>query len=470
MAKQDARKQFVQSRLKAIGGDATPEQKAKLRQRFNKLSETKEGRTRIAQVVLPSATAEQRKALKQSLRPTKTSTTSTVTSPTVTSPTVTGSKVDLTGVRDARPYRPTIISNGNTAQNNSQSSAVIPSNKIIVPGSTDSPRQDFANPVVNFLFKGLPGTDSWKAKGTGFKVEDSPLGVGGVAKGVKMIQGGNYVGGVGRTVLGVAEVGVSIISMLKGGRNQSLQTGANQTSLRTQNKQYQRDITKLQNQKFGEKQGLMGHTTPGGIRAESSVQALQGKLGGPTDYPVRSAPRAYPGESRWATDQASGATGPAFYERNNPVYGPALPTTPTKTPAKTRASKTPTATTVPKTTATTTPTATTVPKTTATTTPKTPVTTVPKTSTATTVLKKSSVTTVPTSVSPPSTAPRQYDPQGKGIGEPLDIRVGDPMPVKPAKPAGVSKVKFDMSDQMIDYEVRLANYYRYNKITPPKKK
>jgi len=42
------------------------------------------------------------------------------------------------------------------------------------------------------------------------------------------------------------------------------------------------------------------------------------------------------------------------------------------------------------------------------------------------------------------------------------------MPVKPAKPIGVSKVKFDMSDQMIDYEVRLANYYRYNKITPPK--
>lgn len=456
MAKQDARKQFVQSRLKAIGGDATPEQKAKLRQRFNKLSETKEGRTRIAQVVLPSATAEQRKALKQSLRPTKTSTTTTGSTTGTGSTTVTGSKVDLTGVRDARPYRPTVISNGNTAQNNSQSSAVIPSNKIIVPGSTDSPRQDFANPVVNFLFKGLPGTDSWKAKDKGFKVEDSPLGVGGVAKGVKMIQGGNYVGGVGRTVLGVAEVGVSIISMLKGGKNQPLQTGTNQTSLRIQNKQYQRDITKLQNQKFGEKQGLMGHTTPGGIRAESSVQALQGKLGGPTDYPVRSAPRAYPGESRWATDQASGATGPAFYERNNPVYGPALPTTPTKTPAKTRASKTPTATTVPKTTATTT--------------PKTPVTTVPKTSTATTVLKKSSVTTVPTSVSPPTTAPRQYDPQGKGIGEPLDIRVGDPIPVKPAKPTGVSKVKFDMSDQMIDYEVRLANYYRYNKITPPKKK
>ena len=109
MAKQDARKQFVQSRLKAIGGDATPEQKAKLRQRFNKLSETKEGRTRIAQVVLPSATAEQRKALKQSLRPTKTSTTGTGTGSTGTgstgSTTNSSTRIDLTGVRDARPYR-----------------------------------------------------------------------------------------------------------------------------------------------------------------------------------------------------------------------------------------------------------------------------------------------------------------------------------------------------------------------------
>ena len=186
----------------------------------------------------------------------------------------------------------------------------------------------------------------------------------------------------------------------------------------------------------------MGHTTPGGIRAESSVQALQGKLGGPTDYPVRSAPRAHLGESKWATDQASGATGPAFYERNNPIYGPELPKTPITTPKPSK------------------PTATTTPKAPKTTTPKAPSTTVPKTP----------VTTVPTSVSPPSTAPRQYDERGKGIGEPLDIRVGDPMPVKPKKPAGVSKTEWEMSDAVIDYEVRLQNYYRYNKITPPKKK
>jgi hypothetical protein len=231
----------------------------------------------------------------------------------------------------------------------------------------------------------------------------------------------------------------------------------NQTSLRIENTRLQKDLSKLQNEKWGANSGLMGHTTPGGIRAESSVQALQGRLGGAKDYPIVSARRADLRESKWATDQTSGATGPAFYERNNPVYGPALP------PIKASKTKTPTATTVPKPTVTTVPTATTVPK---------PVITKgsKKDKTTATTVPKASVTTVPTSASPPSTAPRQYDSQGKGIGEPLDIRVGDPMPVKPDKPIGVSKAKFAMSDQQIDYEVRLANYYRYNKITPPKKK
>jgi len=91
MAKQNQRKQFVQARLKALGGDATPELKAKLRQRFNKLSETKEGRTKIAKVLLPGGTAAERKALKQSLKPVKTSTTSTTGT---SSATGTGSTTD----------------------------------------------------------------------------------------------------------------------------------------------------------------------------------------------------------------------------------------------------------------------------------------------------------------------------------------------------------------------------------------
>ena len=91
MAKQNQRKQFVQARLKALGGDATPELKAKLRQRFNKLSETKEGRTKIANVLLPGGTAAERKALKQSLKPVKTSTTSTTGT---SSATGTGSTTD----------------------------------------------------------------------------------------------------------------------------------------------------------------------------------------------------------------------------------------------------------------------------------------------------------------------------------------------------------------------------------------
>ena len=400
MAKQDARKQFVQSRLKAIGGDATPEQKAKLRQRFNKLSETKEGRTRIAQVVLPSATAEQRKALKQSLRPTKTSTTSTVTSPTVTSPTVTsptvtGSKVDLTGVRDARPYRPinpTIISNSNIPKNNSQSSAVIPSSKITL----DTPVTKFKFPKINIG----PATEL-------------PLGVGGVVKGVKEVQKGNYFGGVGRTLLGVAEVGVSVLSMVKGGRGKPLQIGP------------------------GPKPGPTYYGT------QFTPKGLIGPAPKPATVTVVTPKPVTPKPSKTTPEFVTGGVD-KLPEFKNPSG--------TKTPPKSKPSKeTPGGK----------PPTTTVPKTTATTVPKAPTTTVPK---------KTTVTTVSTSVSPPTTAPRQYDPQGKGIGEPLDIRVGDPMPVKPAKPAGVSKVKFEMSDQMIDYEVRLANYYRYNKITPPKKK
>jgi len=68
MAK-NTRQQFVQARLKAIGGEATPEQRVKLRQRFDVLSATKEGRTKIAKVILPDADAKTRAVLKKSLIP-----------------------------------------------------------------------------------------------------------------------------------------------------------------------------------------------------------------------------------------------------------------------------------------------------------------------------------------------------------------------------------------------------------------
>lgn len=67
-SKQDIRKAWVQARLSAGAAD-TPQQKAKLRAQFNKLSQTKEGRTKIAQAVLPSGSAAERLKLKQTIKP-----------------------------------------------------------------------------------------------------------------------------------------------------------------------------------------------------------------------------------------------------------------------------------------------------------------------------------------------------------------------------------------------------------------
>lgn len=68
MAK-NIKQRFVQARLKETGKEATPEQRAKFRQRFEVLASTKEGRTRIAQVVAPKADAKTRAALKKTLIP-----------------------------------------------------------------------------------------------------------------------------------------------------------------------------------------------------------------------------------------------------------------------------------------------------------------------------------------------------------------------------------------------------------------
>ena len=76
-SRKETRKAFVQARLAATGKEATPEQLAKFRQRFQTLTQTAEGRTRIAQVVLPGGTASERKTFKQSLRPTETGSTET---------------------------------------------------------------------------------------------------------------------------------------------------------------------------------------------------------------------------------------------------------------------------------------------------------------------------------------------------------------------------------------------------------
>ena len=405
MAKQDARKQFVQARLKALGGDPTPEQKAKLRQRFNKLSETKEGRTRIAQVVLPEGTAEQRKALKQSLRPTKTSTTEPTDSP---------KKVDLTGVRDARPYRPTVISDGTTAKNNSESSAVIPKPNVY--------------------------GDTWEEK-VALKLEQWGVPVFGRVAGIGRAYDEDKTSTViqksAAAFLEAAVTGAMFGTNLAGTKTNKPPFPTNPFSTQ---KPTQFDPSRM-------RQALESYNKPG-TPFKSNVSGANKPTSMPVtpDFKAKPTPEFIPG----GVDRY-----PAF--KNPPGTKPPARSKPTK---ETKGGK-PTATTVP---------ATTIPATTipATTVPKPVTTTVPKP--VTTTVPKPTATTVPTPASPPSTAPRQYDKRGKGIGEPLDIRVGDPMPVKPQKPGGISKAQWEMSDAVIDYEVRLANYYRINKITPPKKK
>jgi hypothetical protein len=122
---QQSRKAFVQAKLGQTGVEATPEQKAKLRERFNTLSQTKQGRTKIAQALLPTGTAEQRKTLKASIRPPKTGTSTTGTSTTGTSTTGT-STTGKTNVGYVPGYTG-IINNPSLPSNNYSSSTTVPS-------------------------------------------------------------------------------------------------------------------------------------------------------------------------------------------------------------------------------------------------------------------------------------------------------------------------------------------------------
>ena len=136
---QQNRKAFVQAKLGQTGVEATPEQRAKLRERFNTLSQTKEGRTKIAKALLPSGTAAERATLKKLIRPTQTDTggTKNDTTKVITYPGMGGNpKTIVTGSTTTKtptgmggnPITVTrTMNNVDVPSNNSSSSAVIPS-------------------------------------------------------------------------------------------------------------------------------------------------------------------------------------------------------------------------------------------------------------------------------------------------------------------------------------------------------
>ena len=421
MAKQDARKQFVQARLKALGGDPTPEKRAKLRQRFNKLSETKEGRTRIAQVILPDGTPEQRKALKQSLRPTKTSTTGSTGSTTggsTTGGSTTGSstKVDLTGVRDATPYIPTVISDGTTAKNNSESSAAIPKPNVY--------------------------GDTWEEK-VALKLEQWNVPVFGRVAGIGRAYDENKTSTViqksAAAFLEAAVTGALLGTNQAGRKTNKLSPSTNPpTNPFSTQKVTQFDPSRM-------RQALESYNKPG-TPFKSNVSGANRPTSMPVtpDFKAKPTPEFIPG----GVDRY-----PAF--KNPPGTKSPARSKPTK---ETKGGKS-TATTVPATTipATTIP-ATTIP---ATTVPR-PVTTTVPSPTATSIPKSTTPTTVvagkPGSV---------YDQLGTRIsGSYKDPKPGDPMPTKPQMPRGLSKKDkeaWQKSDAMEEYNDALYAWQKFNK-------
>ncbi len=476
MAKKDARKQFVQARLKALGGEATPELKAKLRQRFNTLTETKQGRTKIAQTVLPSGTASERLELKKSLRPTKTSTTSSTTTtgstssnpgyspgyvpgyvgvpgarvPTPTTPpkspttttipkSTTSTTIPRSTTTTTTPKTPGTIAGGTVPAGNASSSAVIPSSqKTQVYGDDYMERLALKLEEYNIpVFGRIAGIGRAYDERNNSEFTQKLL-----AAGLDAFVTGATLGTIKLAGKGVVNKFPTV-------------NPTNQTRLRLEYRQYSKDVKRLQNEKFGAKSGLMGHTTPGGIRAESSVQALQGNLGGPKDYPVRSELRAYPNRKIDFIDDINEAAA---------AQAPIAPKAPKekapkeKAPATT-APKAP-ATTAPKAPATTAPKASKSPTTTAPKASKSPTTTAPKAS-------KTPSTTVPQSTTPTTVVAGKpgsvYDQYGTRIsGRYKDPVLGDPMPIEPKMPR-LSKAEQNMwssSDAMSDYKEALYQWQK----------
>lgn len=492
MAKNDARKSFVAARLKETGKEATPEQRAKFRERFNQLSQTKEGRTTIAQKVLPGGTAAERKALKGSIRPPQTDTTS--------------NKTDYPGFVN-KGYSPGILNNVNLPSNNFSSSAPIPSTTTTVPKTTTTttvPRSTTTTTTVprfkalesfgiqpgtknetsqgsvkndlkkalNWLGKGMPGTDEWKAKDRSFSAADLPLGTGNIYTGIKETKKGNYVGGIARTLAGVGELAINILSTKGGGSYEPIKPNITypKTGL---------EMPKLPSYVGGEVAlgGKAGANQRVAARAQNTALAKELIAAGKLKVPSSKTPAPVFGsiaDQRAAAAAKNAFIGPVL---PRPVFGSvkdqraATGTAPTIQPSYrnplelTTVPVNPPKSTVSK------------PKVTKpkTTTPvTTPVTTPAASNRPPTALenklsdlvsgKKTPVTTPAASVSPPVTTPMTYDASGTRVGGDAAykaLRPGDPKPIKPRYSKST-----DTNDRQIDYEIRLADYNKYN----PKKK
>lgn len=177
-----AQRQFVRARLQETGKEKSPETRQRFRQRFDTLAAEKEGRTRLAQKLLPGEGAEERRNFKRMLAtdlPGRTGTGGTGTSGTGTSGTGTGptgtggtgpvAKSWQEALRGGIPATPKTTTT-TTSQTTTQSSTKGPNafqnrrNNIIGQGINYPGRtvvDSFANPlgslgaITDFSAKGL---------------------------------------------------------------------------------------------------------------------------------------------------------------------------------------------------------------------------------------------------------------------------------------------------------------------------
>jgi hypothetical protein len=171
-----AQRQFVRARLQETGKEKSPETRQQFRQRFDTLAAEKEGRTRLAQKLLPGEGAEERRNFKRMLAtdlPARKGTGATGTGATGTGATGTGgtgpvAKSWQEALRGGIPATKKTTTT-TTSQTTTQSSTKGPNafqnrrNNIIGQG-INYPGRNFFDSLANPAGGSGPITD-WSAKG-----------------------------------------------------------------------------------------------------------------------------------------------------------------------------------------------------------------------------------------------------------------------------------------------------------------
>lgn len=185
-----AQRQFVQARLAETGLEASPETRQRFRQRFENLASEKQGRTKIAQKLLPTGTPEERKNFKRMLA------------------------TDLPPRRDLGTQSPTGYTPQQIAQMRAAASTMGPQLSMVM-----GPRlSDIVKPpaTTKTAGKATQKSSSLVDKFRSGLISVVP-GLSDVDKSKREFAKGNIVGGVGRLVLGTAQTAATVGSIFLSG-------------------------------------------------------------------------------------------------------------------------------------------------------------------------------------------------------------------------------------------------------------